>query len=66
MLSRSIAVQPDGKILVGGSFSGANSIGGQTRNFIARLDAASGRLMHSTLTRAALSLPSLCSQIARS
>jgi hypothetical protein len=34
----SIATQPDGRILVGGQFSGANSIGGQTRNYIARLD----------------------------
>ncbi len=33
-----IAVQPDGKILAGGVFSGPNSIGGQPRNFIARLD----------------------------
>jgi uncharacterized delta-60 repeat protein len=38
----SIAVQPDGKILAGGAFSGANSIGGQTRNRIARLDATTG------------------------
>ncbi len=38
----SIAVQPDGKILAGGSFSGANSIGGQTRNRVARLDAITG------------------------
>ena len=38
----SIAVQADGKILVGGDFNGANSIGGQTRNFIARLDASTG------------------------
>ena len=38
----SIAVQADGKILVGGLFNGANSIGGQTRNFIARLDATTG------------------------
>jgi uncharacterized delta-60 repeat protein len=37
-----IALQADGKILVGGTFSGANSIGGQTRNRIARLDAATG------------------------
>ena len=37
-----IAVQSDGKIVVGGNFSGANSIGGQTRNFIARLDATTG------------------------
>jgi uncharacterized delta-60 repeat protein len=34
----SIAVQADGKILVGGGFNGANSIGGQTRNRIARLE----------------------------
>ena len=39
---RSIVVQADGKILVGGFFNGANSIGGQTRNYIARLDAATG------------------------
>jgi uncharacterized delta-60 repeat protein len=38
----SIAVQADGKILVGGFFNGANSIGGQTRNYIARLDATTG------------------------
>ena len=37
----SIAVQADGKILAGGFFS-ANSIGGQTRNRIARLDATTG------------------------
>ncbi len=39
---RSIALQSDGKILVGGEFSGANSIGGQSRNYIARLDATTG------------------------
>jgi uncharacterized delta-60 repeat protein len=38
----SIVVQADGKILVGGAFNGANSIGGQTRNHIARLDATTG------------------------
>src|SRR4029077_5795224 len=37
-----IAVQADGKILAGGLFSGANSIGGQTRNYIARLDTTTG------------------------
>src|SRR5215475_3419347 len=37
-----IALQADGKILVGGFFNGANSIGGQTRNYIARLDATTG------------------------
>jgi uncharacterized delta-60 repeat protein len=39
---RSLAVQVDGKILAGGNFNGANSIGGQTRNNIARLDATTG------------------------
>ena len=38
----SIAVQADGKILVGGDFNGPNSIAGQTRNRIARLDATTG------------------------
>jgi uncharacterized delta-60 repeat protein len=38
----SIAVQADGKILVGGFFKGANSIGGQSRNRIARLNATIG------------------------
>ena len=38
--SMSIAVQADGKILAGGFFS--RSIGGQTRNRIARLDATTG------------------------
>ncbi len=37
-----VALQPDGKILAGGAFNGANSIGGQTRNRIARLDPISG------------------------
>src|SRR6185436_6343914 len=37
-----IAVQADGKILAGGDFNGANSIGGQTRNRIARLDPSTG------------------------
>ncbi len=41
-LVNSIAVQTDGKILVGGTFIGANSIGGQTRNRIARLDPTTG------------------------
>src|SRR3979409_308146 len=38
----SIAVQADGKILVGGTFNGASSIGGQPRNHIARLDPTTG------------------------
>jgi len=38
----SIVVQADGKILAGGNFHGANSIGGQPRNYIARLDATTG------------------------
>jgi uncharacterized delta-60 repeat protein len=37
-----IALQANGKILVGGYFNGTNSIGGQTRNYIARLDATTG------------------------
>ena len=37
-----IAVQADGRILAGGAFNGANSIGGATRNFIARLNPAAG------------------------
>jgi uncharacterized delta-60 repeat protein len=37
-----IAVQADGKILVGGSFGAANSIGGQPRYCMARLDATNG------------------------
>src|SRR6476619_6863356 len=41
-----IALQADGKILVGGNFSTSHSepatIGGQTRNFIARLDPTTG------------------------
>jgi uncharacterized delta-60 repeat protein len=37
-----MAVQGDGKILAGGNFSGANSIGGQARNHVARLDATTG------------------------
>src|SRR5207245_2641073 len=35
----SIAMQADGKVVAGGSFT---TIGGQTRNHIARLDATSG------------------------
>ena len=35
-------MQADGKILAGGAFNGANSIGGQTRNRIARLDPTTG------------------------
>jgi uncharacterized delta-60 repeat protein len=38
----SMALQADGKILVGGLFFGPNSIGGQTRNSIARLNATTG------------------------
>ena len=37
-----IALDVGGKILVGGYFNGTNSIGGQRRNFIARLDPATG------------------------
>jgi len=37
-----IAVQADGKVGVGGGFSGPGSIGGQARNDIARLDPVTG------------------------
>src|SRR5437016_6168818 len=37
-----IALQADGKILAGGDFNGLNSIGGQMRNHIARLDPTTG------------------------
>ena len=37
-----LAVQPDGRILVGGYFAGTNSIGGQARSRIARLDPTTG------------------------
>jgi uncharacterized delta-60 repeat protein len=37
-----IVVQADGKVLASGRFNGPNSIGGQTRNYIARLDATTG------------------------
>ena len=39
---RSIALDSNGRVLVGGAFSGANSIGNQTRNFMARLDGVTG------------------------
>jgi uncharacterized delta-60 repeat protein len=38
----SIAIQPDGRILAGGLFNGANSIGGQARNYLARLNEITG------------------------
>jgi uncharacterized delta-60 repeat protein len=59
----SIAVQADGKILAGGLFSGANSIGGQTRNYIARL--RPGWLIRSTRTRTILSFQLRCRRTAR-
>src|SRR5437762_4867072 len=37
-----IGVQADGKILAGGAFNGTNSIGGEMRNRIARLDPITG------------------------
>ena len=37
-----IALQADGKILLAGGFHGTNSIGGQSRNYIARLDPITG------------------------
>ena len=58
----SIAVQADGKILVGGSFT---NIGGQPRNRIARLDATTGLAIRSTRTRTMLSFQSRCRRTAR-
>ena len=46
-----IAVQADGKILAGGAFSGANSVGGQTRNFFARLSNDTVALQNLAVTR---------------
>ena len=60
-----IAVQADGKILAGGDFNGANSIGGETRNFIARLDATTGAADRSTRTQTVLSMQSRCRRTAR-
>ena len=57
----SIAVQADGKILAGGVFT---SIGGQTRNRIARLDATTGLAVYLTRTRAMLSIQSSCRRTA--
>jgi len=47
----SIAIQADGKILAGGAFSGANSIGGQSRNFFARLSNDTAALQDLGATR---------------
>ncbi len=49
-----IAVQADGKILAGGAFNGANSIGGQTRNFFARLSNDTAALQNLAVTRTAI------------
>jgi uncharacterized delta-60 repeat protein len=38
----SMALQSDNKVLAGGFFFGANAIGGQKRNYLARLDATTG------------------------
>ncbi|MEY2490277.1 MAG: hypothetical protein QOC70_2219 [Verrucomicrobiota bacterium] len=46
----SLAIQADGKILAGGTFSGANSIGGQSRNFFARLSNDTAALQNLTAT----------------
>ncbi len=55
-MSYSIAVQSDGKILVGGTFSGANSIGGQTRERIARLSNDTAALSTLTVTQTTITL----------
>ena len=58
-----IALQADGKILAGGDFT---NIGGQTRNYMARLNATTGRLIRSTRTRTIPSLESWCRRTERS
>ena len=45
-----VAIQADGKILAGGAFSGANSIGGQTRNYFARLSNDTAALQNIAVT----------------
>ena len=50
-----VAVQADGKILAGGAFAGANSIGGQTRNFFARLSNGNAALQNVAVTPTAVS-----------
>ena len=60
----SIAVQADGKILVGGDFTA--SIGGQTRNRIARLDATTGLAdSFNPNAKQSMSLQSRCRRTAR-
>ena len=62
----SIVVQADGKILVGGNFFGMNSIGGQRRNHIARLDPTTACPIRSTQREPVGSVyTSRCSQTAR-
>ena len=65
-LVRTIALQPDGKILVGGGFNGTNSIGGQTHNRIARLDPRPALRIRSTRTRTARPMHSRYRRMARS
>ena len=61
-----IAVQADGKILAGGLFNGANSIGGATRNYIARLDGNTGVADSFNPNATGLSIQSRCRRTARS
>ena len=58
----SITVQTDGKILASGLFT---SIGGQTRNHIARLDATGRVQIRSTRTRTVMSIHSRCRRTER-
>ena len=66
-LVMSFAVQADGKILVGGFFNGPNSIGGQMRNRIARLDPTTGLAdSFDPNANAVRFFPSQCRRMARS
>ena len=49
-----VAMQADSKILVGGGFNGANSIGGQTRNYFARLTNDTPALQNLAVTQSAV------------
>ena len=51
-----VAVQEDGKILAGGFFNGANSIGGQTRSYFARLSNGTAAVPDLTVSRTTVNL----------
>ncbi len=58
---KSIAIQPDGKVIVGGAFT---AIGGKTRNRIARLSADDAAIQNLTVSSDGLTITWLRSQSA--